>query len=167
MKTKRLLIAVSAFIIGTLLSCASASAQKVSGVKAKNNYRYDVEYVKSVGSGVDCVKIWSYTNKKKESVDLSKRNAVHAVIFKGYSGAGASKRALARDINAEQTYADFFNEFFAEGGEYGRFVANVGTRSLVKHGKDYKIGEEVTVNTAALRKYLEGHGVIKSMNSGF
>lgn len=164
---RRTTLAVFAAAVAALLLFAPEAKAEKSGVKDKNNYRYDVEYVKSVGSGVDCVMVWSYTKKKNETVELSKRNAVHAVIFKGYSGAGASKRALARDINAEETYADFFNEFFAAGGEYGRFVANVGTRSLVKQGKDFKIGEEVTVNTAALRKYLEGRGIIKSMNSGF
>lgn len=160
---KKNLIACFATAAALLLTAIGSNSVAAPGSNGKN--RYDVEYVKSVGSGVDCVKVWSYSRNKKESVETSKKNAVHAVIFRGYSGAGASKRPLARDVNAENTYIDFFNEFFK--GEYSRFVSSVGERSLVKVGKDYKIGEEVVVNTGELRRYLEGHGVIKSLNSGF
>ena len=58
------------------------------------------------------------------------------------------------------------------GGEYMRFVqlANNGAvapSDKIKLQKEFKIGVKVTVNRADLRKYLEEHGIIKSMNSIF
>lgn len=126
-----------------------------------------MEYVKSAGTGMSVVRVWSYTRDKKASVDLSKRNAVHAVMFKGYSGNGATKPAMVKNADAEQTFGDFFNEFFNQNGAYGRFVTSCDEREVRKVGRDYKIGETVTVNTESLRKYLESHGVVRSLNTGF
>lgn len=168
MKTvKKLFTIIAIAMFATLLSGASAFAAKKSGVDKKNSYRYDVEYVKSAGTGMSLVRVWSYTNKAKEDVYLSRRNAVHAVIFKGYSGNGATKPALSRNPDAEATFSDFFNAFFQKGGEFERFVTGVSDREVHKYGKEYKIGENVTVNTDALRKYLEQKGVVRGLNTGF
>ena len=73
-------------------------------------------------------------------------------------------------VEAEQKA--FFKEFFADGGEYMRFVqfANngaVGPQDKIKIKNEYKIGVKVTVNRADLRKFLEERGVLQSMNSMF
>ena len=154
-------------LLSLLTLSTEVSAKKKSGVDPKQSYRYDVEYVKSVGTGVSQVTICCFTNSKLTNDELCRRNAVHAIIFKGYSGAGSNHPALVRDADAEATHQVFFNEFFGEGGEYGRFVTGVTDYQNVQFRNEFKYSAVVTVNVAALRKYLEQKGVVRSLASGF
>ena len=78
-------------------------------------------------------------------------------------------KALVQDPQAEEANKDFFDDFFRDGGDYMRFVvlSNSGMADVIKYGKEYKVGLTVTVNTPALRKYLEQKGVIAALNKGF
>lgn len=133
-------------------------------------WRYEVQDLNIVAkNGKDVIfKIWSYSKKKNTALMQAGKNAVHAVIFKqiGYNP------ALARTESIESEYEEFFKSFFADGGEYMRFVnfANNGAinpNDIIKLSKEYKIGIKVVVNRVDLRKYLEQRGIIKSMNSIF
>ena len=67
---------------------------------------------------------------------------------------------------------DFFQDFFADGGKYMKFVNITGDGSVrpedrLKIGKEYKIGVVVSVNVQLLRSDLESAGVIRGLNSGF
>lgn len=156
---------LSILCAAALLICSDASAK--SKKTDKENFRYDIEYVKSAGTGMNTVRLGSYTKDKKENEDLARRNAVHAVIFKGYAGNGATMPALAKDPDTEANNADFFQAFFAQGGDAGRFVTGVTSSELMKVGKEYKYTATVTINSAALRKYLEQKGIIRALSSGF
>ena len=50
-----------------------------------------------------------------------------------------------------------------------KFVSNSGdsTPTVMKVGKEYKIGVIVTVMSSSLRKDLEAAGIIKGLSSGF
>lgn len=74
------------------------------------------------------------------------------------------------DPTAEQTYAAFFDSFFADGGDYARYVSvanSSGAGNVVKMGKEYKVAVYVTVQYSELRKRLEDEGIIKSLGSIF
>ena len=65
-------------------------------------------------------------------------------------------------------FQSFFNDFFADGGEYRNYVQVVSnTRTVVKSGKKYKIGATVTVSKEQLRRDLEAKGILKGLNTGF
>ena len=57
-------------------------------------------------------------------------------------------------------WADYGFVQFANNGA-------IAPSDKIKLQKEYKIGVKVTVNRSDLRKYLEEHGIIKSMNSLF
>lgn len=127
----------------------------------------DLDVVAKDGKSV-IFKIWSYDKSEKKAIAQARKNAVHAVIFKqiGYNP------ALAGTEQVEAEHADFFKEFFADGGAYMRFVtmANngaIGAGDNIKLKGQYKVGIRVTVNRADLRKYLEQKGILQSMNSLF
>jgi len=133
-------------------------------------WRYEVQDLNKVAkNGKDVIfKIWSYAKKENTATMQAGKNAVHAVIFKqiGYNP------ALAGTESVETEYEEFFKNFFADGGEYMRFVqlANNGAiapTDKIKLEKEYKIGVIVTVNRADLRKYLEEKGILQSMKSIF
>lgn len=150
--------------VAAFFCSVNADAKTDKSIEA---FRYDVEYIKTAGTGISDVMVWAYSNKKKESEDLIRKAAVHAVIFKGYAGGGARKPALARDPQTATTHQVFFHDFFNRTEEYGRFVSSVGSVETRKLSKGFKHGAVVSVDVNSLRKYLEQRGIIKSMSSGF
>jgi len=154
-------------VAGLLFSASAVAAPKKAADKP--DFRYDIEYVKSVGTGISSIKVWSYASKAQNAMNESRRNAVHGIIFKGYAGAGASFSPLCKSPSAMTDNADFFNHFFADGGDYMRYVSSVqeGSDEVVKFGKEYKFGQIVNVNVKELRKALENAGIIKGLGAGF
>ena len=137
----------------------------VAGAKKK-------EYARSNADGMCLVKVWSYSKKSRIAADQCRKNAVHGIMFKGYSasdGTTVSQRPLVKDAAALTDKAEFFDAFFADGGPYGQIVSAVtdGSMEVRKVGKQYKVGVVVTVSKDQLRKYLEDAGVIRSLTSGF
>jgi hypothetical protein len=99
---------------------------------------------------------------------------VHGVIFKGFTGAGAgcTQKPLASSPSIEEEKAEFFENFFMDGGKYMKFVSVTGDGSVaaedrMKVGKEYKIGVIVSVSKDLLRSDLEAAGIIKGLSSGF
>ena len=159
-------------IIALASICMVADAQSRKRKKANadtEQFRYDVEYLESAGAGVSNVKVWSYSRRASIAYEQCRKNAVHGVIFKGYSGSGATHRPLFKDISVFYDQKEFFDSFFADGGEYQRYVISSTTQpeELTKIGKDYKALTTVKVNVQALRKRLEEANIITSLANGF
>jgi len=152
------------------VAAAAAIVVLTSGKKADKNtaaFRYDIEYVKTAGEGIVEVRVSSYDKKAATAQAQCAKNAVHGVIFKGYAGGGTSQSALSKDPGAENS--DYFKMFFADGGEYMKYVTSIQTSSaeFVKVGKEYKVSEVIFVNKKALRQALERANVIRGLSSGF
>jgi hypothetical protein len=120
------------------------------------------------------VKVWSYSKKPNIAIEQAKKNAVHGVVFKGVSASGRvpGQGALTNNPNLEMEKQEFFDDFFADGGKYMKFVQVTGDGSVaaedrLKVGKEYKIGVVLSINVEGLRKDLESAGILKSLSSGF
>jgi hypothetical protein len=163
-----LLILAIVSILGTLQ--ANSKSEKNTQI-----WRYEIEAVGTGATGSYLIKVWSYSKKSVLAIEQAKKNAVHAIIFQGYSGnsSGASgQKPLTSNPNLEQEQKEFFDNFFADGGKYMKFVSlsndgSVAAEDRLKVGKEYKIGVVVSVNVSLLRKDLEAAGIIRSLNSGF
>lgn len=148
-----------------------ANKQKKADAETEK-FRYDIEYARPAGDGVCQVKVWSYSKKSRIAAEQCRKNAVHGIIFKSYStgdGTTASQRPLVKDPSVQREKAEYFEDFFSDGGPYRQFVSAVtdGSQEVVKVGKQYKVGVVVTVSKDQLRKYLESEGIIRSLGSGF
>lgn len=169
------------FITVVLFSffCSTATAQKRAKNKADEDtreWRYEIECVGTGNEGNYLIKVWSFSKRPHVAAEQAKKNAVHGVIFKGVPAGDrgcVSQPALARDSNLEQEKAEFFEDFFTEGGKYQKFV-NLTTNGAIAQGdrmkigrREYKIGIIVSVNKALLRKDLEDAGVVRGLSSGF
>ena len=133
-------------------------------------FRYEIECAGNGVQGTYLVKVWSYSKNKNVATEQCKKNAVHGVIFKGFSGGEGcvGQRALVATPGAEKEYADYFKLFFGDNGEYFKYVSVISTPSeIVKVGKQYKVGMVVSVKKDELRKALEAAGVVRGLNSGF
>ena len=165
---------VSVLLSVILLMSVFAIAQKQKANADTNNWRYEIEAVGVGSQGSYLIKVWSYSKKPVVAIEQAKKNAVHGIIFKGYVGAGrvSGQKPLSSNPNIEVEHADFFKEFFADGGKYMKYVnitndGSVAAEDRLKIGKEYKIGVIVSVNVAELRKDLENAGIIRGLNSGF
>lgn len=144
--------------------------------KATEEWNYEIECAGTGVEGTYLIKVWSYSKKPKVAIEQAKKNAVHGVIFKGFSGGAegcSSQKPLARNPNLENEYQKYFNDFFADGGKYMKFVTlstdgSVGAGDRLKVSKRlYKIGVIVQVQKDLLRKDLETAGIIRGLSSGF
>jgi len=151
----------------------NAQAKKKAN-KDTENWRYEIGCVSTGAQGSYLIKVWSFSKKPNVAIEQAKKNAVHGVIFKGFSGGGAgcTQKPLTNNPALEQEKEIFFKDFFADGGKYMKFVNVTGDGSIaaddrLKIGKEYKIGVVVSVLKDELRKDLEAAGIIKSLNSGF
>ncbi len=154
----------------TLPSITSGQARK-KAEKDTDEWRYELEAVGEGKEGTYVFKVWTYSKRAIVAIEQAKKNAVHGIIFKGYAGKDRiqGRPALSSDPNLVNTKADFFEPFFADGGDYMKFVSNSGDTApeRLKVGKEYKVGIITTVAVADLRRHLEAAGIIKGLGSGF
>lgn len=151
-----------------------AFGQKRKANKDTESWRYEIECAGIGSEGTYLVKVWSYSKNGNVAIEQAKKNAVHGVIFKGFTGGQGcgTQRAMASTPNIETEKQDFFKLFFADQGNYMKYVnvssdGNIAAKDRMRVGKEYKIGVIVSVMKDALRKDLEAAGVIRSLSSGF
>lgn len=158
------------------VSTGVAFGQKKAKAKADADtqaYRYEVEQTSvAAATGEVNLMVYGYSTKPAVAEEQTKKNAVHACIFKGLPAApnkpGSQRKPLLMDAQQEAAQAAFFANFFREGGEYMRFVVMTGGYpKTMKMKKEYKVGVPVKVKYAELRKYLEQNKVIRSLTTGF
>lgn len=176
MKKKSKILMLMLCLTGITLGCQTVLAQ--AGRKADRDtreWRYEVECAGIGKEGTYLVKVWSYSKKPAIAMEQAKKNAVHAIIFQGFGGGAqgcTSQKALTNNTALEQEKADFFADFFADGGKYMKYVGTandgaMGEGDRIKIGKEYKMGVIVTVLKDNLRKDLEQAGILKKLDSGF
>jgi hypothetical protein len=133
--------------------------------------RYEIEMAEVGEPGTLVVKVWCYSKKPRVSEDVAKMNAVKGVLFKGVSDSGRMKCRKALVTDGYENHKDYFDTFFSEGryARYSRVALNdyVEQNSLIKVGKQYKIGKIVVISYSDLRKQLETDKVIKGLDYGF
>lgn len=162
-----------------LFFVSNTFAQKKKANEETLEFRYEAEAtVGQAAQGFSLIKVYSYSKDQNTATKQAGKNAVHAILFKGYADYNngttriKGQKPIISDVNAYEANESFFKEFFKDGGKYQQFVQYVNngipeTGDAYKVGKEYKVGLKVLVNKAALRKYMEEAGIIKSLGGGF
>lgn len=103
--------------------------------------------LRSMGSG----------NTKSDAVEQAKKNAVWAVIFEGIrqGKAGCDMRPLLNEVNAKEKYEEYFNRFFADGGEYKKYVSMEDEKRRSKDKSKNKYYKNYTITVRVLRSELK------------
>ena len=162
------ILTISILLFGVNLANAQRGKKKAD--TETNEWRYEVEKTGTGTQGTYQLKVWTYSKDVATASIQAKKNAVHAVMFKGIPG---GQKPLVKNPNAEAEKAEFFKEFFEDGGKFQKYVflsnnGAIGPGDRIKISKkEYKIGVVVSVSVASLRKDLEAAGIIKSLSSGF
>ncbi len=175
---KKITIITLVITLITLL-CFDANAQRRKlRKKAKKDmleWRYELECMGIGVSGTYLVKVWSYSRDPQIAIEQAKKNAIHGIIFRGYSGnrenGCVTVAPMVSNPNIEIEKKDFFKDFFADGGKYQKFInltadGAVAASDRIKISrKEYKIGVVVSVRKDLLRKDLIAAGIIESFES--
>ncbi|MFZ4797703.1 MAG: hypothetical protein ACOYMA_09430 [Bacteroidia bacterium] len=161
-----------------LLVLLVAGAIIYTSCKSKKNtaafYDYEVECMGGGTDGTQFIKVWGYGSNPDIAIEQAKKNAVHALIFKGITTGkpGCMQKPLATQVGAEQQYKEYFDSFFSKEGKYLNFVSisndgSINPNDRLKVGNKYKIGVAVSVKHASLRKELEAAGIVNRLDNGF
>ncbi len=158
-----LLIAIVFFVS----SCSKKITNSTLG-----NYNYETTVIEIGKQGTVIVKSWGTNSSIKKAKEEAKRNAVHALLFKGFPNTSnvnsTDLRPLITEANAEQKHRDYFTAFFAENGKYTKFVqftdgtGSIASGDKIKSGRLYKVAVTVTLYRELLIKELEASGIRKS-----
>lgn len=129
--------------------------------------------VTSIGVGQDGTKVLVVTveaKKIEDGIELAKRDAIAACLFKGVEASGRAEKIPAivpQGITSENQ--EFFDDFLKlkdkkSGGKYLRFVTRTGNQEAEKNNKNYRVSLEVQVSYNALRDYMISEGKAKNLN---
>lgn len=170
MNLKILLSASLIFIFLAFTSEAQNKKQRAAAGYVISNY--EVECMGTGMDGTQLIKVWGFGRKPDDAIYNAKKNAVHAVIFKGILGGkpGCMTRPLITQPGVEEQHQEYFNSFFANGGRYLNFVSQTGDGKVDRikiSNKEYKVGVIVAVMHTKLRQELEAAGIIKEISRGF
>ena len=159
-----------------ILLANTVFAQKTNEKRSVLDQQYEVQYI---GVGQDGTKVFTVTTTAKdavEGVEMAKRDAVAACLFKGITASGNTKAtpAIVSYAKAEENI-EFFESFLAlptkktPGGQYHRFINKTGNPQSVKEGKAYTVSVDVQVLYDDLQKYMQDKGyaeAIKNTDAG-
>jgi hypothetical protein len=152
-----------------LISCLTVQLS-VAQKSTAGNYTYKTECMGVEMDGSQTLKTWGNGRNRLDAVEQAKKNAVRDVIFNGINEGrqDCERRPLVAEVNAQQKYEDYFNKFFADGGEFKKFISLKDEKILDKISRDkQKARESVThglvvrVLRAELKQKLIADGILK------
>ena len=99
-----------------LISCISTAQTNKKANTDTMNWRYEIEAAGQGTQGNYLIKVWSYSRKPVVAIEQAKKNAVHGIIFRGYSGFNSiqGQKPLTNNPNLEMEQEEFFKNFFAD-----------------------------------------------------
>ncbi len=159
---------LSILLISFLFIHATSNAQtRRDGRKLyKSSYNFEATCVATGVEGVKILMVWVEEKDLKTAKVEVEKDAVAACIFKGAKGYDEVP-PIVTDLNADEKYADYFEDFFETGGKYLKFIAastEVDPGNIIKKSKNLvRVGAKIAVDYDALRKQLENDGIIQSM----
>jgi hypothetical protein len=157
MKTRILLLSV---LLVILASC---------GVKVSESY-YDqpVKILRAEYDGSYVIRSSGKGRNAAAALAEARKQAVYDVVFNGVpstTSTVSSLKPLLLEVNAKTKYQDYFNSFFADGGEYLNYISIEDKRAT---SSNWFRGESqvtcqtnVTVNVAALKAKLQNDNILK------
>ena len=103
--------------------------------------------------GSQTIKAWGNGRNRSDAVAQAKKNAVRDVIFFGISQGKSecNSKPLIFEVNAQEKYEDYFNRFFADEGDYKKFISLRDERIFDKVSRDRKDARQSVTNGMVVR----------------
>ena len=160
---------ISIFICLALLMAIGFIECATHKTSAYSNYETLI-----IGTELDGSYTLSVCGKARNSVDAyvqAGKQAVKDVLFKNLfftNTKDSPLKPLLLTPNAEQKYEDYFNAFFADGGEYRNYMSmkekRIGSSSFTKTDAQATCITTVCVYRSRLKQKLIEDGILSSNN---
>ena len=129
-------------------------------VMAQKQAIYDRSFIKCMGvelDGSQTLRVLGYGRNRSDAKEQAMKNAVWAVVFDGIREgvSGCNMRPLVTEVNARERYEDYFNVFFADGGEYKKYVTLRDTKKRSANKSKDKVGYSYEMTIRVLRSQLK------------
>ena len=115
---KLIFIAVTGVIFLILTGCPTERKVIIG------NYSFKTECLGIGGDGSQTVKAWGNGRNKIIAIEQAKKNAVRDVLFKGIldGKADCDPKPVVPEVNAQVNNERYFTRFFADNGDYKKYV---------------------------------------------
>ncbi|MDE5736323.1 MAG: hypothetical protein K2L03_05555 [Bacteroidales bacterium] len=149
--------------LGICLTFAACNQSKNLG----GYYTYQTECLGSELDGSYTLRAWGIGRNQVDALAQARKNALRDVIFKGISKgkSDCEIKPILMEVNAEEKYRDYFNRFFADGGEFEHYVNYKDKRVSTFHRErtedEIKYGVTVRVLYDRLVDKLRADGILK------
>ncbi|MCC8037874.1 MAG: hypothetical protein LIP02_07060 [Bacteroidales bacterium] len=157
------------FLAGALVALAAAVCVPTAAAKPDvQSMAYEIVSDGQSEQGWCMVKVTVVTDSKKDAQEMAtvEAAAVHGVLFKGFAGTsvqGSTGEPALLSPTVEAEHADYFKAFF-KNDDWRSYVSAVSPSvTVAKRGKKWAGTATVKVNKKALRKTLEGAGIMRSL----
>jgi hypothetical protein len=135
------------------------------------NTSYQTECISTNTDGYITIKIWDIKKGSKYKSEQARKDAVHALLFSGFSGNNncSTQLPLLNKTEEQENFKKIETTFFASRGQWSKFTRSSDTETTLAENmgpKSWKV-YEISISSNELRKYLEELNIIKSLNNGF
>lgn len=139
-------LAVSALCVA-LNSCKSPSVGAF--------YTFETECVGNTMDGTVVLRAWGQGASRADAVEQAKKKAVRDVIFSGIQKGQCSFKPLVFEVNAEEKYQAYFDNFFSKNGAYTEFLKMDATKMGSGVKKESQTRDSYALVVRVLRADLE------------
>lgn len=150
-------------VVLTLSSCRTTTK-----LDSEMSYvSFETECLGTELDGSQTLRAWGKGKNRADAIEQAQKNAVRDVIFKGINSGSdeCNTKPIIFEVNAQEKYEYYFNVFFADGGEYKKYVSSEDenrTSRVVAKGKTHQNWSVVVrVDRVGLRNRLINDGIIK------
>ena len=164
------IVALLIIPINSLFSQTNSN-RKVTEERTRN-WQYESKCFESGGAGSSyLIEVTSYVGDVRLALNQAKKNAIHAVLFKGVTGNSlgcTAKEPLIKNGVYNDNF-EYFEDFFYNTRQYNQFATSPsGSPEFPpqrEKRKMYKATYAISVNVDELRKKLEYDKIIEPMGA--
>ena len=135
------------------------------------NWQYESKCFESGGAGSSyLIEVTSYVGDVRLALNQAKKNAIHAVLFKGVTGntlGCTAKEPLIKNGVYNDNF-EYFEDFFYNTRQYNQYAtvpSGTAESSEKLKRKMYRVTYAISVNVDELRKKLEYDKIIEPMGA--
>ena len=156
MKTRIFLCGMAGLM---LLSAPSCFAQK--NVAAYNDFKTECLGIEMDGS--QTLQVWGIGRNRFDAVEQAKKNAVRDVLFVGIVAGkpDCQKKPVLPEVNVREKNEEYFNKFFADGGDFRSYISLKDERLGHRVARDRMRAQNQVSNSVIVR--VDRPGLIKKM----
>lgn len=150
------------FVVCVLLLSSCTTTKPLSG-----NYPHEIECMGMELDGSITLKTWGKGKNRADAIEQAKKDAVNAVLFVNVRNgkSDCDTRPIFNLPNIRASKADYFNNFFKDGGDYAKFISNqdetFGKKESAKASNgNVMFGMIIRVMKSELKKQLIADGIL-------